>query len=133
MFELRYEGLRELVQSLRTLDTGLYQAVLTGLNKAGEVIRADATAKFESWGAGRPGVDQAAQGFRVLVRPNTATMALVSVGQTIRRSTDMRLRRSNFGSLQMTKGLLLARTEKLGDAVAIIDEEVTALIHSRGF
>ena len=133
MFGVRYEGLRELAQALRIVNAELYQALVAGLDKVGGVIRSDASAKFVSWGAGRPGVEQAAEGFRVLVRPNTSTMAIVSVGQTLRRSADMPRRRSNFGDLQMRKGLLPARTEKLPDAVAILDSEVSTLLHSHGF
>lgn len=133
MFGVRYEGLRELAQALRIVNAELYQALLAGLQKAGDVVKADAQGKFESWGAGRDGIEQAAEGFRVLVRPNTSTMAIVSVGQTLRRSSDMPRRRSNFGGLQMTEGLLPARAEKLADVAVILDGEVSTLLHSRGF
>lgn len=133
MFGVRYEGLRELAQALRIVNAELYGALVTALDKAGGIVREDASAKFVSWGAGRDGIEQAAEGFRVLVRPNTSTMAIVSVGQTLRRSGDMPRRRSNFGALQMTKGLLPARDQKMPEVVTVIDGEVSALLHSRGF
>ena len=133
MLGVRYEGLRELAQALRIVNAELYGALIAGLGKAGDVIRADAAGKFVSWGAGRDGVEQAAEGFRVLVRPNTSTMAIVSVAQTLRRSSDMPRRRSNFGGLMMTEALLPARDEKLPEVVAALDGEVSALLDSRGF
>ena len=133
MFGVRYEGLRELAQALRIVNAELYAALVAGLGKAGDVVRADAEGKFVSWGAGRPGVEQAAEGFRVLVRPTTSTMALVSVGQSLRRSSDLPRRRSNFGGLQMTEGLLPARDEKLPEVVAVLDGEVSTLLRSHGF
>lgn len=133
MFGVRYEGLRELAQALRTVNAELYGALVAGLGKAGDVVRADAEGKFVAWGAGRPGIEQAAEGFRVLVRPTTATMAIVQVGQTLRRSPDLPRRRSNFGALQMTEALLPARDEKLAEVVTVLDGEVSTLLHSRGF
>ena len=133
MFGVRYEGLRELAQALRIVNAELYTALVGGLERAGNVVRADASAKFVSWGAGRDGIEQAAEGFRVLVRPNTQTMAIVSVGQTLRRSSDMPRRRANFGGLMMTKALLPARDERMPDVIAAIDTEVSTLLHSRGF
>lgn len=133
MFGVRYEGLRELAQALRIVDTELYAALIAGLGKAGNIVRADAESRFTAWGGGKDGVAQAAEGFRALVRPNTSTMAIVSVGQTLRRSSDMPRRRSNFGGLMMTEALLPAREEKLPDVVTAIDTEVSTLLHSRGF
>ena len=133
MFGVRYEGLRELAQALRIVNAELYAALISGLRKAGDVVRVDAQGKFESWGAGRPGIEQAAEGFSALVRPNTSTMAIVSVGQTLRRSSDMPRRRSNFGGLMMTKALLPARDQKLPEVVAAIDGEVSGLLRSHGF
>jgi hypothetical protein len=133
VFGVRYEGLRELAQALRIVNAELYGALLAGLRKSGEIVRTAAVADFASWGGGRPGVDVATAGFRTLVRPNTSTMAIVSVGQTLRRSSDLRLRRSNWGSLQMTQGLIPARDQKLPEVVTAIDESVAQLLHGRGF
>lgn len=133
MFGVRCEGLRELAQALRVVNAELYGALVAGLGKAGEVVRADAEGKFVSWGAGRPGVERAAEGFRVLVRPTTSTMAVVSVGQTLRRSSELPRRRSNFGGLQMTEGLLPARRDRLPEVATVLEEEVSALLHTHGF
>lgn len=133
MFGVRYEGLRELAQALRIVNVELYGALVAGLGRAGDIVRADADTRFTTWGGDRDGIQRAAEGFRALVRPNTSTMAIVSVGQTLRRSSDMPRRRSNFGSLQMTKGLLPARDAKLPEVVTAIDTEVASLLHSRGF
>lgn len=133
MLGVRYEGLRELAQALRIVNAELYGAVLAGLRKSGDVVREDAVSKFQSWGAGRDGIEKAAEGFGVLVRPYTSSMAIVSVGQTLRRSSDMPRRRSNFGGLMMTKALLPARQEKLAEVETILDTEVSVLLHTHGF
>jgi hypothetical protein len=132
VFGVRYEGLRELAQALRIVNAELYEALLRGLDAAGQIVQTEATTDFVSWGGDKPGVDVATSGFRTLVRPNTSTMAIVSVGQTLRRSSDIKRRRSNWGSLQMTKGLLPARDSKLPEVVAELDGSVSALLHSRG-
>jgi hypothetical protein len=133
VFGVRYEGLRELAQALRIVNTELYAALLAGLNKAGRIVQSQASSDFSEWGGGRPGVGKAVAGFRTLVRPNSSTMAIVSVGQTLRRSSELGLRRSNWGSLQMTEGLIPARDSKLPEVVTAIDGSVTELLRSRGF
>ncbi|HET6917183.1 MAG TPA: hypothetical protein VFH56_13910 [Acidimicrobiales bacterium] len=133
MFGVRYEGLRELLQALRIVNAELYAAVVAGLGKAGDIVRVEAEARFTTWGGDRDGIQKAAEGFRALVRPNTQTMAIVSVGQTLRRSADLPRRRSNFGALQMKEGLLPARSEKMPEVVSAIDTEVSTLLHSHGF
>jgi hypothetical protein len=132
LFGVRYEGLRELAQALRIVNVELYGALVAGLEKAGRIVQEDASSRFTSWGAGRSGAEKAAEGFRVLVRPTTRTMAIVSVGQTLRRSPDMKRRRSNWGSLQMTQGLLPARDSKLPEVVVALDESVSALLREHG-
>lgn len=132
MFGVRYEGLRELAQSLRTVNVGLYTALLSGLESAGRIVQADAETRFVQWGGDRPGISKAAGGFRVLVRPNTSTMAILSVGQTLRRSSDLPRRRSNFGDLMMRKALLPARRERMPDVVTAIDGGVTQLLRESG-
>ena len=136
MFEIQYEGLRELVQALRATSLELYGAVLEGLRKGGEIVRKDASSRFSGYGAGlgRPdGFVKAADGFRTLVRPNSSTMALVSVGQTLRRSSDMLHRRSNFGGLQMRHGLLPARDQDMPQVAAVVEEDVAGLLREHGF
>lgn len=138
MIEVRYEGLRELAQALRAVNTELYATLLEGLHKVGEVIRTDAAARFDAYGSGgtparEASFARAAAGFRTLVRPNTSSMAVVSVAQTIRRTPDLRRRRSNLGDLMMRHALLPAQGERMGDAVAILDAEVAGLLRENGF
>lgn len=133
MIGIRYEGLRELAQALRTVNHELYDALISGLASAGKIVRADAAEKFEAWGGDRPGIEKAAGGFRAFVRPNTSTMAILSVGQSLRRSEDLARRRSNLGDLFMRKALLPARNEKLVDVAVAIDESVAQLLHEHGF
>ena len=138
MIEIRAEGLKELLQSLAVLDHELYDAVVAGLTKTGDAVREDATAKFATWGSGgSPGraasFVRAAEGFDTRVRPLTSTSAVVTVGQSLRKSRDLPRRRPNFGDLMMRKALLPARNEKLEEAAAIFNTEVTELIHANGF
>lgn len=136
MLTFRYEGLRELAQSLRDVNAGLYETLLSGLGKVGEVIRAEGARQFLEYGAGEdrePTFVKGAEGLGVLVRPNTSKMAIVSVAQTKRRSQDMGARRSNFGDLMMRHGLIPALGEKIGDAYEIVDVEVADLLRRNGF
>lgn len=136
MFQVEYEGLRELVQALRATSLELYGAVVDGLRRGGEVVRKDASNRFREYGAGlgRPdGFIRAADGFKTQVRPNTSTMALVSVGQTLRRTPDLPRRRSNFGALQMRHALVPARDQDMAQVAAVVETEVAGLLHKHGF
>jgi hypothetical protein len=138
---VRYEGLRELAQALRATQLDLYAALEVGLTKSGDIIRDDARQMFIQWGTGGvaasarrgAGITKAAEGFKTLFRPNTSTMAIVSVSQTIRRSRDLHRRRSNFGDLMMRKALLPARNQDMGKVVSVLDTEVAVLLHEHGF
>ncbi len=138
MIGLRYEGLRELAQALRTINYELYAEVVAGLREVGEVIRKDARNRFVTYGAGGSEARaatfvQAADGFQTLVRPNTSTMAIVSVSQTRRRTGDLPRRRSNFGDLMMRKALLPARGESMDEAAAVMEAAVGGLLAKHGF
>lgn len=141
MISVRYEGLRETLQALRTVNHELYEALLSGLEAAGRIVQADARQKFIQWGSGgvfesesrQRGITKAAEGFDVRVRPNTSSYPILSVGQSIRRSGDMARRRSNLGDLFMRKALLPARKEKMVDVVTAIDRGVASLLHEHGF
>lgn len=138
MIEIRYEGLRELAQALRIVDAGLFEAVTAGLKEVGEVIRRDASARFVDYGSnGNEGraasFAKAADGFQTLVRTNTSTMAIVSVGQTRRKSRDLLRRRSNFGDLMMRHALLPARDESMAEAAELLENTVGVLLTDQGF
>jgi len=148
MIELRYEGLRQLAQALRIVDAELYASMVAGLKEVGEVIRRDARSKFIDYGAGVRPLGQraayssegraasfvkAADGFQTLVRVNTSTMALVSVGQTNRSSRDLLRRRRNFGDLMMRHGLLPAREESMEQAATVLEESIGTLLTTHGF
>ena len=138
MIALRYEGLRELLQSLRVVQAELYATMVAGLKEVGEVVRKDARRRFIDYGIsnhpGRAtGFVKAADGLQTLVRPNTSTMALVSVGQTLRSSRYQPRRRPNFGDLMMRHSLLPARGAGLVEAEAVMDETVGGLLARNGF
>jgi hypothetical protein len=138
---VRYEGLREVAQALRATQIELYSALEAGLTKSGDIVRDDARQMFIQWGTGGvarsasrgAGIAKAAEGFKTLFRPNTSTMSIVSVAQTLRRSKDMHRRRSNFGDLMMRKALLPARNQDMAKVVAVLETEVGALLHEHGF
>ncbi len=138
MIEVRYEGLRELVQALRTIKYELFEALLAGLKQAGEIIQRDARHRFIDYGSGgsagrAASFVKAADGFQTLVRPNTSTMALVTVGQTLRSTSNQPRRRPNFGGLMVRKALLPARDASIGEAYAVVDANVATLLQSHGF
>lgn len=138
MIEVRYEGLRELAQALRIVDRSLFDVMVGGLREVGEIIRRDARSRFVDYGSdggeGRAAsFVKAADGFQTLVRVNTSTMALVSVGQTRRRSTDLLRRRSNFGDLMMRHALLPARGESMELAATTLENTVGVLLTEHGF
>lgn len=142
MFEVRYEGLRELAQALRVTSVELYGEMVAGLAEAGDVIRRAARSDFIVYGASTgsgfgdaraAGFVRAADGFQTLVRTNTSTMALVSVAQTRRRTPVMQMRRSNFGDLMMRHALLPARGSHMEEAAAIVDRRVGGLLERHGF
>lgn len=138
MIEIRYEGLRELAQALRIVDQELYLAMVAGLKEVGEIIRRDARSKFIDYGAdgseGRAAsFVRAADGLQTLVRVNTSTMALVTVGQTLRTTRYIPQKRPNFGDLMMRHGLLPARNESMEQATVALDRQVGSLLASHGF
>ena len=138
MIVLRYEGLRELAQALRVVNHELFDALMVGLREVGEIVRKDARRRFVDYGiAQHPkravSFIDAADGFDTLVRPNTSTMAIVSVQQKHRRSSDMPRRRANFGDLMMRHALLPARNAGLPEAEEVLDREVVALLARHGF
>jgi hypothetical protein len=133
---LRYEGLRELAQALREVEAGLYEALLTGLGEVGEIIRKDAAARFLEYGASEEreaSFTKGAEGLDTFVRPNTSLMALLTVGQGMRRSRDMGARRSNMGDLMMRKALIPARKDRLDEAAKVLESSVGKLLHEHGF
>jgi hypothetical protein len=135
---VRYEGLRETLQALRIVEYDLYRTMLAGLKTAGEIVRRSARQRFADYGSGGSAARtasflKAADGFQTLVRPNTSTMAIVSVGQTLRSTVYQPRRRPEFGGLMMRKALLPARGASMGEAVAALDAEVVTLLHTHGF
>ncbi len=137
---IQYDGLREVLQSLAIVDHELYGALLVGLEHVGEVVRAKSSSDFIEYGqslGGSPAKEASfvhtAEGFDTRVRPNTSTMAVLGIGQRMRKSRDLPRRRPNWGDLQMRHGLLKARAEKLEEAYGILETEVTELLHANGF
>lgn len=136
MLTIQAEGLREIAQSLREINYSVFTEMVAGLKEVGDVVRSRARSRFIAYGfekeidKGRAtGFVKAADGFQTLVRPNTSTMALVSVGQTLRSTRVQPRRRPNFGDLMMRKALLPARNETLEDAAAVLEARVLRLVN----
>jgi hypothetical protein len=71
-------------------------------------------------------VRRTAEGFRTFVRAG----AIVHLEQSLRKTTGLH---PEWGALQMTKGLLPAREEKLDEVADRVELFVGALLHKHGF
>lgn len=131
--QITYEGLRELLQAFAITDRLLFEDLLVGLHKTGEVIRVAARHEFVAYGAGRPSFLQSAESFETRVRAGGAAHAIVFVGQRRRSSRDQLKRRPNYGGLQMKHGFLPARAAVLLEAEEVLVEEVMRPLKARGF
>ena len=138
--EIHWEGLRQVAQSLRETDRGLLAMLERELAVAGEITRDDAERRFSEYGAskGRPGkyaatIAASASSFEVRVRTSGASQALVVVGQHRRSTGLVQAKRPGYGSLQMRKALLPARTATHDRGVAHLEDGAMRLLHQHGF
>ncbi len=135
--EITYEGLRELAQALRVTDPEVFEALVVGLHKVGEVIRTGARQRFVTYGHEQQGhrhsFTESADTFETRVRAGGQAQALVHVGQRRRSSRIQQRRRPNYGGLQMKHALLPARTASLELAQELLEQEVHQLLVKHGF
>jgi hypothetical protein len=76
--------------------------------------------------ASRASTRRTAEGFRTYIRGG----ANVHVEQSLRKTTGLR---PDWGELQMTKGLLPARADKIDEVADRIEDGVGGLLHKHGF
>lgn len=131
--QITYEGLRELLQAFAITDRMLFEEMLVGLHKVGEVIRVDSRRRFVAYKADRPSFLQSAESFETRVRAGGAAQAIVFVGQRRRSSRDQLKRRPNYGGLQMKHAFLPARTAMLEVAAELLEREVVQPLVKLGF
>lgn len=131
--QITYTGLRELLQALAITDRMLFEDLLVGLHKTGEVIRGEARKMFVAYAEGRPSFIESASTFETRVRAGGAAQAIVFVGQRRRSSRVQSKRRPNYGSLQMKHAFLPARTAALAEAEEVLLREVYGTLKAHGF
>ena len=120
---LRYEGIRELAQALRETDKGLLAELQADLGKVGDVVRDEARTLFDH-------IDvKTASGFETRVRATSRAGGLVTVEQSLRKTTGLR---PDYGGTQV-KYMLEAREEKLGEAADILENGAEKLLKEHGF
>jgi hypothetical protein len=121
---IRYEGLRELAQSLKETDQQLLGHLRDGLEQVGAVVRDEASRDFvnySSWSAAN---------FETRVRAGGQSSAVLVVGQRLRKTSG---KRPDFGALQVTHAFLPAWEAKADEATDICEHEVVELLHEHGF
>lgn len=127
---LHYEGLRELAQALKQVDTELLGELQKELGKVGEVVRAEAYGLFTKGVARSESIQRTAANFETRVRAGGNAKAIVVVGQRLPSTTGTR---PDYGGLQMTRALLPARERKIDEAAQILEDGAYALLRRHGF
>lgn len=119
---IEYEGLHELVQALRTVESSILPQLVKDMRQVGDVVRDEARRRFEHVSA------KTAAGFDTRVRLGSG--ALVVVGQSLRKTSG---KRPDYGARQMRDALLPARAAKHDEAVSILEAGAGRLLHDHGF
>jgi hypothetical protein len=120
---IQYEGLREIAQALKETDKSTLAELTRDLKDVGEVVEHEAVHLFD------PYDPRSAAGFDTRVRVNTSTMALVSVGQSLPKTTGLR---PDWGTLQVEVALLPARDRKWVEANKILEDGAIANLRRHG-
>ena len=120
---IQYEGLREIAQALKETDRSTLAELTRDLGDVGQVVEKEAVGLFDRIDA------RSAAGFDTRVRVNSSSMALVSVGQSLRKTTGQR---PDFGALQVTAALLPARDRKIAEATRILEAGAIANLRRHG-
>lgn len=120
---IRIHGISEVIRALDKVDTEISRDLKDELEKAGELVRKEATRRFQ------PRSPFSAQGFVTRVRPFSRG-SLVSVEQNLRKTTGSH---PAWGALQMTEALVPAREAKLPEVYDRLDHVVDRVIATHGF
>lgn len=120
---IQYEGLRQIAQALKETDQAALRELTDDLGRVGGVVEREAVSLFDRIDA------RSAAGFDTRVRVNSSSMALVSVGQSKRKTTGLR---PDYGALQVTEALLPARDRKIGEAVRILEDGAVRHLREHG-
>lgn len=120
---IQYEGLREIAHALKETDATTLGELTRDLGKVGEVVRKEAVTLFDRYDT------YSAAGFDVRVRVNTSSLALVSVGQSLLKTTGLH---PEWGALQVTEALLPARDHKMIEAERTLEEGAIANLRRHG-
>jgi hypothetical protein len=120
---IQYEGLRQIAQALKETDQSALRELQADLGDVGEVVEKEAVSLFDRIDA------RSAAGFDTRVRVNSSSLALVSVGQSKRKTTG---KRPDYGALQITEALLPARDRKIVEATRILEYGAIANLRRHG-
>ncbi len=110
---IQYEGLRQIAQALKETDESTLAELQRDLGDVGDVVKTEAVDLFDRIDA------RSASHFDTRVRVNSSSLALVDVGQSLRKTTG---KRPDFGKLQVEEALLPARDRKIAQATRILEE-----------
>jgi len=134
---VKYTGIDEVVQALRGVDDKLLYTLNEQMREVGDVVRDDARDRFVAKFSERRTLQSAlsvartAENFQTQARGITSgTTVRVAVGQRLRKVTG---KRPDWGSEQMTWGLVPARDAELEKASVILEDGVYGLLHTHGF
>ena len=134
---VKYTGIDEIVQSLRGVEDKLLYTLNEQMREVGDVVRDDARERFVAKFSERRTLQSAlsvartAENFQTQARGITSgTTVRVAVGQRLRKVTG---KRPDWGSEQMTWGLVPARDAELEKASVILEDGVYGLLHTHGF
>lgn len=116
---VRVRGYREYVSSLNKVNKGAAKVVRAALREVAKPVAATAKSNLNQY----PGISLGTIGPKVTTRG-------VAVTQRARKVTGLR---PDFGSLQMTKGLIPALDEHADEVEAGADHALGILINSSGF
>lgn len=116
---VRVRGLRELQRDFRRISKDLAKEVREGLKAAAEPVRQEAAELFNPVDA------HSAAGYRVSVRQK-----VVTVQQSRRRTTGQH---PEYGSLQMRRALIPARSRREDEVVEAVDKVLAKLAGENGF
>ncbi len=110
---MHVEGMAGALKALKLFDVAAGVALREGLKKSGELVRAEAAARFEGTSP------KSALGYRVYLR---GAGARVDVEQTLRRTTGQH---PEFGAMQMRQALVPALRDKQEDVYRTVEAALT--------
>ena len=132
---IEFNGLRDLAKALKEIDLGLFEELKGDLEDVGNIVRDEAARLFVAYGRERGREHSfavSASSFETRVRTQSAA-GVVVVGQGRRKSTNTSRNRSNWGGLEMTKGLLPGRERGIKEAERVLEQGAVRLLRNNGF